>query len=53
MGKLVVIVITSVASYLGWWLGDLINLYLAVVLSAIGTGVGVYFGNWLKKEYLP
>lgn len=53
MGKLIVIVISSVTSYLGWWLGDLFSLFMAVVFSAVGTGIGIYFGNKLKNEYLP
>ena len=35
----------------GWWLGAYVGLFTAVVVSAIGTGVGLYYGRRLA-EYL-
>ncbi len=30
----------------GWWLGDKVGMGTAIILSAVGSGVGFYF---LKK----
>jgi len=47
MRKFTIAVIASVGSWLGWWLGDHIGIFTAVILSMIGTGAGMYFGNRL------
>jgi len=36
----------------GWWLGSLEGLTLAVVLSAVGSGVGMYAIHKLAQRYL-
>ena len=38
---------TLVGGSLGWWLGDFVGLFTAVFLSAIGSGVGLYYGRRL------
>lgn len=30
---------------LGWWLGACLGLWAAVILGAVGSGVGLYAGN--------
>jgi hypothetical protein len=45
-------VFTSVCSYVGWWLGDMISLFWAVILSALGAGIGLYIGRRLQHDYL-
>jgi hypothetical protein len=35
----------SLVGAFGWWLGGLINLGFAVVLGAVLSGVGLYYGN--------
>ena len=37
---------------LGWAVGQLVGLGTAVVLSAIGSGVGFYYGRKLFDEWL-
>jgi len=36
----------------GWWLGELWALPAAVVLGAVGSGVGLYWGRRLFDEWL-
>lgn len=43
---------TFVVGSLGWALGQLVGLGTAVVLSAIGSGVGLYYGRKLFDEWL-
>jgi hypothetical protein len=43
---------TLVAGSAGWWLGDLWCLEAAVVLSAVGSGVGLYWGRRLFDDWL-
>lgn len=42
----------SVGSALGWWLGSLHGITLAVILSAVGSGVGLFYTRWLCQRYL-
>jgi hypothetical protein len=37
---------------LGWWLGDFLGLLPAVMLSAIGSGAGLYWGRKLFDRWL-
>ena len=43
---------TTLIGSLGWALGQLFGLGTAVVLSAIGSGVGLYYGRKLFDEWL-
>jgi hypothetical protein len=36
----------------GWWLGGLWGLPAAVVLGAVGSGVGLYWGRRLFQQWL-
>ncbi|HET6725338.1 MAG TPA: hypothetical protein VFH85_04970 [Gammaproteobacteria bacterium] len=36
----------------GGWLGGLVGPGVMIVLSAIGSGVGLYYGRRLFDEYL-
>jgi hypothetical protein len=37
---------------IGWALGQLVGLMTAVVLGAIGSGSGIYYGRKLFDEWL-
>ena len=37
---------------IGWWLGSFSGLTLSVVLSAVGSGVGLYALRKLAERYL-
>jgi len=42
----------TVGSALGWWLGAFQSITLAVVLSAIGSGIGLYYARKWAQDYL-
>jgi hypothetical protein len=31
--------------WLGWWLGEKVNLGIAVILGSIGSAAGLYYGR--------
>jgi hypothetical protein len=37
-------------SYIGWWLGAKIGITSAVILSSIGTGIGLYYGRRIANN---
>ncbi len=37
---------------LGWWIGGHIGLMTAFIVSTIGTGIGLYAGRRLARDYL-
>jgi hypothetical protein len=41
-----------VGSALGWWIGAHVGIMTAVLVSAIGTGVGLWAGVRLASEFL-
>lgn len=48
-----VVVGATIGGALGWWLGALVGPVTAFIVSAIGTGVGVYAVRRLNAVYLP
>lgn len=47
MRKLVTLTGSTVLSAVGWWLGNFVGLGTAIVVGAIGAGVGFYIGGRL------
>jgi len=43
---------TCAAGWFGWWLGGLWGLPAAVILGAVASGVGLYWGRRLFDEWL-
>lgn len=43
---------SALFSAFGWWLGTRVDLASAVVLSAVGAGVGLYWGRRFYDEWL-
>jgi hypothetical protein len=41
----------TVGSWLGWAMGARISMLAALMLSLIGTGVGLYLGRRIAREY--
>ncbi len=37
--------------WLGWWLGEGFGLFTAMVLSSIGSGLGLYLGYRINRHY--
>jgi hypothetical protein len=42
----------NAGGWLGWWLGAFHSLTLAVVLSAVGSGLGLYYVRKLADRFL-
>jgi hypothetical protein len=41
----------SLLGAVGWWLGGLLNLGAAVILGAVASGVGLYYGQkWFDNN---
>jgi len=36
----------------GWWAGERVGFMTAFLLSTVGSGIGLYYGRWLAREYL-
>ena len=36
---------------LGWWLGDFVGIMTAVLLSSVGTGIGLWVALKLESEW--
>jgi len=51
METLIILVATTILSGIGWWIGDFIGLGTAIILSIVGTAVGVYYGRKIAREY--
>ena len=52
MQKLLVLVISTVGSAVGWWLGARIGIMTAFMLSMVGLGVGIWGGVRLAKRWV-
>lgn len=38
--------------WLGWWLGAFIGIGTAVLVSALASGIGLYWGRRLYDEHI-
>ena len=52
MKKLVGFIGAAVGGAIGWWLGDFVGFMTAFLVSMAGTGVGMYAGARIVREYL-
>jgi len=52
MRKILLIMITIIASWLGWWIGSYFGLMTAFILSMVGVGLGMYFGRRLIQSWM-
>lgn len=50
MGAIFIMIVSSVASAVGWWLGDYLGFAGAVALSTVGGFVGLYYGMKWNRE---
>ena len=50
MSRLLALVGATVVGAIGWALGESIGIFTAVVLSAIGSGVGFYLGRLIAER---
>jgi hypothetical protein len=43
----------TVLGAVGWWIGDYVGVMTAFIISTIASGVGLYAGRRLARDYLP
>jgi hypothetical protein len=53
MKAMVWMVATTIGGAAGWWLGAFIGIFTAVSLSAVGSGIALFYAQRLANEYLP
>ncbi|MDQ6689429.1 MAG: hypothetical protein M3037_11110 [Gemmatimonadota bacterium] len=51
MGKLFSFIGATVGSYAGWALGATVGMTTAFIISMVGTGIGIYCGRRLARNY--
>lgn len=51
MKKVLVMVVSTVGSAVGWWLGARIGIMSAFMLSMVGLGVGIWGGVRLAQRW--
>ena len=51
MARLMMLVLSTVGSGVGWWLGARFGIMTAFLLSMVGTGFGLYWGNRLGRDH--
>lgn len=42
----------TVLGAVGWWVGDRVGLMTAFFVSTVGSGVGLYAGRRIARDYL-
>lgn len=43
----------TIGGGIGWWFGAQVGIMTAFIVSMVGTGVGIYWGRRVAREYLP
>ena len=51
MGKLFSFLGATIGSYGGWALGATVGFTTAFMVSMVGTGIGIYVGRRVAKNY--
>ena len=51
MGKLFSFIGATIGSYAGWFLGAKIGFTTAFMLGMVGTGIGIYYGRMIARNY--
>ena len=51
MGKLFSFVGATIGSYAGWFLGAKVGFTTAFMMSMVGTGIGIYYGRMIARNY--
>jgi hypothetical protein len=51
MQRLLAIIGATILGWLGWWLGDMVGLMTAFVVSTVAAGIGWYIGTRIFQEY--
>ncbi|MFL5466430.1 MAG: hypothetical protein ACJ79N_05120 [Gemmatimonadaceae bacterium] len=51
MSKLYSFIGATVGGYAGWALGANVGITTAFILSMVGTGIGIYYGRLIARNY--
>lgn len=51
MKKLLILVLSTVASSIGWWMGARFGIMTAFIASMIGLGLGIWGGARLADHW--
>ena len=51
MKKLLMLVLSTIGSAAGWWLGARVGMMTAFIVSMIGVGVGIWCGAQLADRW--
>jgi hypothetical protein len=51
MEKLFILIATTIGSGVGWWLGSMVGMMTAFMLSIVGTGAGLWLGRKITRDY--
>jgi hypothetical protein len=43
----------SVGGWVGWAIGAPFSIFIAFLISIVGTGVGLYVSNLFARRFLP
>jgi len=52
MNKLCIFIGMTVLGWVGWWIGSMVSVMTAFMLSGIGSVLGVYVGWRINRDYL-
>jgi hypothetical protein len=52
MRKLFAFIGSTIGGYAGWALGATVGLTTAFMVSMVGTGLGIYYGRLIAKNYI-
>jgi len=52
MEKLLVMLVSTVASAAGWWLGAHVGIMTAFITSIVALGLGVWGGRQLARRWM-
>ena len=51
MSKLFSFLGATILGYVGWFIGARVGITTAFVVSMVGTGVGIYYGRLIARNY--
>ncbi len=51
MAAIFVLIMSSVAGAIGWWVGEFFGFMPALVISTVASVFGVYYGQRINREY--
>ncbi len=51
MSAIFILIVSSVGSAVGWWIGDFFGLAWALILSFVGSVYGFYLGWKINRDH--